>query len=547
MSLKRKVIVSMSACLVMQQYDKIFIGSDTAVSGIVDNKIKRIHNNGEKIFNKDGYIIFCSGNMITANNLINHIKNMNSMNIKNIQKYIREIYNTNNMFEIFIADCNKVPVKTYNMSSYRNFDLLITKCKQEETQLYTLGFKTNEIMDSASKNIKTLNGNIVKIYENSFNENCCEEIGGKLKLYYSINCNINKKEIKLNDKYAPLFDSFLDKNVCNYLTAETLVGKLIVGEKLVIEGEEGCFFIGDGEKISPEEKGDFGLYIFDKVGSEKIKRIFLGLNELANGDKQARLELYSKDGKKLVISDEGLLQCNSTSGYDYVDGSHPCSGYFYADNGINIIDKCLLRFRCGRLRSTTTGSTSGGTVIAKTTSDGGTTTTESGGGCTSSSNGSHRHAMFVNGNTLGFSDGLPKAGYYQFGQASGGYSPVWANINMISSSGGFESTIYTAEETGSHTHTIGNHSHSIGNHSHNFSVNTEHSHTQIYGIYEDNVVASNVSVYVNGTLVRSGLNGDVELDIKNFIKVGQWNKIEFSSATNGCIHWDLFMKSFNLF
>ena len=529
----------MSACLVMQQYDKIFIGSDTAVSGIVDNKIKRIHNNGEKIFNKDGYIIFCSGNMITANNLINHIKNMNSMNIKNIQKYIREIYNTNNMFEIFIADCNKVPVKTYNMSSYRNFDLLITKCKQEETQLYTLGFKTNEIMDSASKNIKTLNGNIVKIYENSFNENCCEEIGGKLKLYYSINCNINKKEIKLNDKYAPLFDSFLDKNVCNYLTAETLVGKLIVGEKLVIEGEEGCFFIGDGEKISPEEKGDFGLYIFDKVGSEKIKRIFLGLNELANGDKQARLELYSKDGKKLVISDEGLLQCNSTSGYDYVDGSHPCSGYFYADNGINIIDKCLLRFRCGRLRSTTTGSTSGGNTVVKTSASGGGGTSASGGGGTSEAGGGYHETKKHTGLSWSASDLLTSP-------------PAEGNPTSIS-----HYHIYTVPahfhdvevefNIDAHKHALPNHTHDISPHTHDTTIDWTHSHTQIYGLYEDSVVASNVSVYVNGTLVRSGLNGDVELDIKNFVKIGQWNEIKFSSSTNGCIHWDLFMKSFNLF
>ena len=528
----------MSACLVMQQYDKIFIGSDTAVSGIVDNKIKRIHNNGEKIFNKDGHIIFCSGNMITANNLINHIKNMNSINIKNIQKYIREIYNTNNMFEIFIADCNKVPVKTYNMSSYRNFDLLITKCKQEETQLYTLGFKTNEIMDSASKNIKTLNGNIVKIYENSFNENCCEEIGGKLKLYYSINCNINKKEIKLNDKYTPLFDSFLDKNVCNYLTAETLVGKLLVGEKLVIEGEEGCFFIGDGEKISSEDKGDFGLYIFDKVGSEKIKRIFLGLNELANGDKQARLELYSKDGKKLVISDEGLLQCNSTSGYDYVDGSHPCSGYFYADGGINIIDKCLLRFRCGRLRSTTTGSTSGGHTSVPTTAGGGGGTTHNNVAQTSGGGGYYAYNKTYTASH--YETGTTKTGPNQ-GDVGAHSHDIYLGILTHSHD------IEMSFEIPNHTHTIPSHNHQISDHTHTVALDWTHSHTQIYGIYEDSVVASNVSVYVNGTLVRSGLNGNVELDIKNYVKIGQWNEIKFSSATNGCIHWDLFMKSFNLF
>ena len=258
----------MSACLVMQQYDKIFIGSDTAVSGIVDNKIRRIHNNGEKIFRKDSYIIFCSGNMNIANKLINYIKNMDKINIENIQNYIKEIHNVNSMFEIFIADCDKIPIRTYNLSSYRNFDVLETKCNKEETQLYTLGFKTNEIMNSASEYIKLFNGNVSKIYEHSFNDNCCEEIGGNLELYYCINNNIKNKKIKLKDNCVTMVDNFINKSVCNYLTAEYLVGKVLLGENLTIEGNEGCFFVGDGEKVGEDNKNNFGLYIFDKTGTE---------------------------------------------------------------------------------------------------------------------------------------------------------------------------------------------------------------------------------------------------------------------------------------
>ena len=99
-----------------------------------------------------------------------------------------------------------------------------------------------------------------------------------------------------------------------------------------------------------------------------------------------------------------------------------------------------------------------------------------------------------------------------------------------------------------HTHELPSHSHYINPHSHQINFNWTHTHEQIYGIWEGNTIASNVGVYVNGTLVRSGLNGTInEIEIKNYVKIGQWNEIKFTSATDGSIAFDLFMKSFNLF
>lgn len=533
----------MSACLVMQQYDKIFIGSDTAVSGVVDNKIRRIHNNGEKIFRKDNYIIFCSGNMNIANKLINYIKNMDKINIEDIQNYIKDIHKYDSMFEIFISDCDKIPIETYNLSSYRNFDILKTKCKQGETQLYTLGFKTNEIMNSVSRYIKLFNGNVTRIYESSFNDNCCEEIGGNLELYYYVNNHINNKSIKLKDNCTPMINNFVNENVCNYLTAEYLVGKVLLGENLVIESEDsGCFFVGDGEKVG-ENNEDFGLYIFSKTGTEKTKRVFLGLHDLGNGTQQARLELYDKTGRKLVLSEDGILQTNSSSGYGYVNSSYPFYGYFYVDEGTNYIDACKVRFRCGKLRSTTKGTGAGGNTTVKTTEDGGGGTSQDGGGGTSYDGGAYSTTKTYTSLT-----------YTQEGiNTTPTSNPSDPSLSLINHYHTYTIPVHSHDvkieiDIPAHNHTIPAHNHYINPHSHKISFDWNHTHEQIYGLWEGNTVASNVSLYVNGTLVKSGMNGNVnELDIKNYIKIGQWNELKFTSSTDGSIAYDLFMKSFNLF
>ena len=324
------------------------------------------------------------------------------------------------------------------------------------------------------------------------------------------------------------------------ITAEYLVGKVLLGENLVIEGMNGCFYIGDSDKLDNEKKGNFGLYIFDKIGTEKIKRIFLGLQKMSDGSYQARLELYDKTGRKLVISDEGLLQTNSTSGYGYVGNDYPFYGYFYADEGINYVDSCKIRFRCGKLRSTTKGSSSGGDAVIQTTESGGGGTSEDGGGGTSYSGGGHH---FKNSWTS-FSWGVDG----QLTSPTTTSDATLLNHDHVFSIPSHSHDFSVEISLDAHTHELPSHSHYINPHSHQINFNWTHTHEQIYGIWEGNTIASNVGVYVNGTLVRSGLNGTInEIEIKNYVKIGQWNEIKFTSTTDGSIAFDLFMKSFNLF
>ena len=94
----------------------------------------------------------------------------------------------------------------------------------------------------------------------------------------------------------------------NGIIAKQLVGEIILGHKLYITSENGEFYIGDMDDLN---KG-FGLSIKD---ANDVQRVFLG-TELENGVRKARLRLYGKDGKGLVLSEDGIV-----SEFQYTDRS----------------------------------------------------------------------------------------------------------------------------------------------------------------------------------------------------------------------------------
>ena len=323
------------------------------------------------------------------------------------------------------------------------------------------------------------------------------------------------------------------------LSAEYLIGKLLLGENLAIDSDNGCFYIGDGDNVSDDDKGDFGLYIFDKIGTGKVKRIFLGIQQQANGDYQARLELYSKEGNKVVLSDEGILQTVQSSSYGYLSKSIPYIDYWYLDEGVNYVESCKLRFRTGALRATVKGTQGGGIVSTQTSSNGGGGTSQQNATQTSSSNGSYslnKNYTSTNWTTSQSLTTTPPsqdsyAGHCHYVGIQSMTHSHNTNINF---------------QIDNHSHTVPAHNHIISNHSHSISLDWRHVHELVFGLYEANYVAKDISVYINGNLVASGLNGDNELEIGKYLNKG-WNEIRFTSSNDGSIAYNIAQKSFNLF
>ena len=313
--------------------------------------------------------------------------------------------------------------------------------------------------------------------------------------------------------------------------ADVLVGRILLGQSLVIESDDGCF------EIKPFTENplldQFGMKIYNKVGSTKTEKIFIG-TELKDGVRVAIFRITGKNGE-VVISEDGLLQTNSDSGHDNLDSLTPMTIPIYISEGTNRIDSALIRIKCERFRSSSKGVSSGGN--ATTTSNNTDSTSATNNTSSSEAGGDHFHTVFgVTNPSLTTLTDLKYAQYDDM-HGRGIYVPmVDAGVSAVN--------LDTKTSSGNHSHLVYGHSHLVYGHSHGFDFT--HNHDQIYAVYQS-TIASNISIYINGTLIGSGLNGDIELDIKSHLIIGQWNEVVVTSQTNGRCSYSLFTKTFDIF
>lgn len=256
---------------------------------------------------------------------------------------------------------------------------------------------------------------------------------------------------------------------------------------------------------------------------------------------------------------------------------------------------------------TQTSAGGGGGTQTSTSGGGGTQTSAGGGGGTSSNgggstktsngNGNHRHMMFkYSGNEI--VGDLLGGGIYNYSSApsDGSYHrqvvlPSTANASSDVGSISF-SNMYTYSSNGYHTHNVNipSHSHGLPTHSHNVTFPSHnhnvnlpehthnvtfphhshalmlpshthnvtfpphnhsltlkpHIHKPIYKIYES-TCPSDVKIIINGQTIKTGINGDFQIDIEKYLRLGQLNVITLSSNQNGRINALLSTTSFAAF
>lgn len=324
------------------------------------------------------------------------------------------------------------------------------------------------------------------------------------------------------------------------LIAEQIIGTALLGEKFTCSNKNNTITLDEN-----------GLSVYDELGRLRAR---LGFYEI-NGEKKASLLLMSKDGQRVLISEDGISGNDSLMNEQNCDSSHPM--YFPVDITDNIkeIRSAKLYLHFSKYRADFKGMAAGGSSHSSSTSSsggggtsgagGGTSaTSSSGGGTTSSSNGQHTHLMFIS-SQIG---DAPKSRELQCRNGNGGYAKV-----LIESD---SSTLETHESSGQHTHTINshthsltlnNHTHSIPDHQHNFSFNIDsHEHPISWGIYES-TTPSKVAVYVNDVKIQDNIGADAMIDVTEYLKLNQLNKIEITTATNGRINALLSMTTFSSF
>ena len=182
----------MSSCLILQAKDKLYIGADTSSSVFIDDKLYRLNNNTKKLFLlNDNTVLYCAGNNSIAEKVVQHISSIycrNDFSLISLKNWLIEMYPYKNKdktvydVEILIATFKNNRTVVYQMSQYKNYDIVSFEVSDAGVQILSAGIKNAECMSFAENEL--LNKSDVKsIFRTTFNNLSCNYIGGCLDLY----------------------------------------------------------------------------------------------------------------------------------------------------------------------------------------------------------------------------------------------------------------------------------------------------------------------------------------------------------------------------
>ena len=271
----------MSSCLVLQAKDKLYIGADTSSSVFIDDKLYRLNNNTKKLFLLNANtVLYCAGNNSIAEKVVQYIYSIyqrNDFSIMSLKNWLVEMYPYKNKdktvydVEILIATFKNNRTVVYQMSQYKNYDIISFEVSDAGVQILSAGIKNAECMSFAENEL--LNKSDVKsIFRTTFNNLSCNYIGGYLDLYEiskngAVKIFDNEKINEHGIQYV--HDVFNGLSVS--LNAEVLVSKLVMSENLWLENQSGTYkfddagFIASSGKnsvrIQPNQSGElFSIY-----------------------------------------------------------------------------------------------------------------------------------------------------------------------------------------------------------------------------------------------------------------------------------------------
>lgn len=226
----------MSSCLILQQEDRTFIGADSIICSLVDEKPVRTEYEDEKVFVVGNDVVFCSGNMDVIYNVVSWCKNTyqnSSINVGELsEKLSKEYpYSGNKFWDIEVVISTFVNGKSviYQLSPYKNYVPERFDGSPLGIIIITAGVHTEDVFDYAYNSIKNKLP-AQDIFKNIYTGEIYENMGGQPTLIEHRNNSVSylirpQKLNRVNNK----------KSILNYIGAEFLLGKLIMAEKMVIQ------------------------------------------------------------------------------------------------------------------------------------------------------------------------------------------------------------------------------------------------------------------------------------------------------------------------
>lgn len=237
----------MSACIVFQQNKKSYVASDGAVSINFGEGNVRIKNDYKKTFCYENNLIFCSGRIRIVEVIVSEIKKKKDIKIEDIVQICRSNYAYEGLLELFLTKYDE-GIISYQLSSYNNFTPIKRVIDENNTEVLSLGFNASRNLETIFKHVGKCKS-IEEMIENIYRDICCEEVGGTVDIYEISSMGIkNILTINLKDRMT-ITERFVAEG--NLIVAETIVGKLLVGQNLIVANENNSMII-DNEGITIE-------------------------------------------------------------------------------------------------------------------------------------------------------------------------------------------------------------------------------------------------------------------------------------------------------
>ena len=346
----------MSSCLVLQAKDKLYIGADTSSSVFIGEKLYRLNDNTKKLFLLDNNtVLYCAGNNSIANEVARYITSIycrDDFSLISLKKWLVKKYPYKNNdktiydVEILIATFKNNKTIVYQMSQYKNYDIVSFEVSDVGVQILSAGIKNSECMSYAEKELLNQSG-VKSIFCTTFSNLSCNYIGGCLDLYeISKNGVIKIFDNEKINEHGIQYVNDIFNSLSVSLNAEVLVSKLVMSENLWIENDSGTYkFTDDGFiatngkntiKIQPNKSEElFSIY------KDSRKQVYIN----SNGDVEFAGSLKSATGTFSGLISGGSININNTFTVDkdgHMIASSGTFGGLVSGGSININDNFVV-------------------------------------------------------------------------------------------------------------------------------------------------------------------------------------------------------------
>jgi hypothetical protein len=194
----------MSACLVLQTNNEIFIGADSAASKAQDGKFYRIHDYFNKLHVIDNSVVFVSGIYDNCWDMVDFLNKCGTSNIKTIENHLRKKYGVNthepidgvnasavNLLICKVKNGRAVAYSFEQLKGYKHDEITI---EEGCTYCYAAGIKVQETLEYGTDFLKRKCA-VEDIFRKTFKKTACNYVGGFLSVY-----QVSTKKLIVNER-----------------------------------------------------------------------------------------------------------------------------------------------------------------------------------------------------------------------------------------------------------------------------------------------------------------------------------------------------------